>query len=258
MILEFNICKSQVFFIVPARDRKNLETKIAELESINVSFIIVCGEKVNHPNVVYQENRGKWAAINFASTFIPQEAKVVVLNDVDTTIHNFNMAFSYLSEKIPLVYCRVEVSKGPQVKFYKILDPLRAKFHIAASGELMLIRKEVFERTLPLPACIAEDSFILFKTLELAYKAKFCTSAYVTTVRTINAEEETRYKNRTTLGIFQALNYAQATPVIKIFYFMLPFFIPFLYFLGNDGKAWTKGIFRAFRDSLMKKDVTKF
>ena len=243
---------------MPARDSKNLETKIAELESINVSFIVVCGEKVDHPNVVYQANRGKWAAINFGSTFIPKEAKVVVLNDVDTIIHHFNLAYAYLREEIPLVYCRVKVSKGPQVKFYKILDPLRAKFHIAASGELMLVRKDVFERTLPLPACIAEDSFILFKTLELGYKAKFCKSAYVTTARTINAQEEVRYKNRTTLGIFQALDYAKAPPVIRIFYFLLPFFVPFLYFLGDDGKAWTKGIFLAFRDSLMKKVVSKF
>ena len=116
---------------------------------MNASFIIVCGEKVNQPNVVYQENRGKWAAINFASKFIPTETKVIVLNDVDTEIHNFKLAFAYLSEKIALVYCRVQLSHGPQLKFYKILDPLRKHFHITASGELMLIRKEVFERLLP-------------------------------------------------------------------------------------------------------------
>ncbi len=50
----------------------------------------------------------------------------------------------------------------------------------------MLINKEVFERVLPIPVCIAED-YILFKALELGYKAHFCTEAYVTTERTINA-----------------------------------------------------------------------
>ena len=241
-----------------ARNRKYLDAKIAELQKMNVSFIIVCGEKVNHLNVVYQGNRGKWAAINLAAKFIPKEAKVIVLNDVDTKIHNLKLAFACLSERIALVYCRVKVSIGPQVKFYKILNPLRKKFHIAASGELMLIRKEVFECVLPLPACTAEDSYILFKTLELGYQANFCTSAYVTTERTHNAKEEAAYKNRTTLGIYQALDHTKPLPVIRVFYVILPLLAPMLCLMGKDGRSWTKGINRAIKDYLTKKRSTKF
>ena len=256
--MDFNSCSAETFFIVAARNQKNLDAKIAELQKMNVSFIIVCGEKANHPNVVHQENGGKWTAINFAATFIPKEAKVIVLNDVDTKIHNFKLAFACLSEKIALVYCRVQLSQGPQVKFYKILDPLRKHFHIAASGELMLIRKEVFERVLPLPACTAEDSYILFKALELGYQAKFCTSAYVTTERTHNAKEEAAYKNRTTLGIYQALNHTKPPIVIRVFYVILPLLAPMLCLAGKDGRSWTKGINRALKDRLMKRNPSKF
>ena len=251
-------CGAGTFFIVAARTRKNLDAKIVELQKMNVSFIIVCGEKVNHPNVVYQENAGKWAAINFGTTFIPKEAKVIVLNDVDTEIHNFKLAFECLSKKISLVYCRVQLSQGPQVKFYKILDPLRKHFHIAASGELMIIKNEVFERLLPIPACMAEDSYILFKTLELGYKANLCMGAYVTTERTHNAKEEAVYKNRTTLGIYQALDNSNPPVVIRVFYLMLPFFAPLLSLMGKDGRAWTKGIDQAVKDHLTKKRSTKF
>lgn len=253
-----NSCGAETFFIVPARNRENLDAKIAELQRMNVSFIIVCGEKVNHPNVVYQENRGKWAAINFATKFIPKEAKVIVLNDVDTKIHNFKLAFAYLSEKIALVYCRVQLSQGPQVKFYRILNPWRKHFHIFPSGELMLIRKEIFERVLPLPACIAEDSYILFKTLELGYQAKFCASAYVTTERTHNAEEEASYKNRTTLGIYQALECTKPPPMIRVIYAILPLLAPMLSLMGEDGQAWTKGINRALKYYLTKERPSKF
>jgi hypothetical protein len=37
----------------------------------------------------------------------------------------------------------------------------------------MIMRREVFEKVLPIPPCIAEDSYILFKALE-HYPAK-CT-----------------------------------------------------------------------------------
>jgi cellulose synthase/poly-beta-1,6-N-acetylglucosamine synthase-like glycosyltransferase len=122
----------------------------------------------------------------------------------------------------------------------------------------MLIRKEVFERVLPLPACLAEDSFILFKTLELGYQAKFCTNAYVTTERTHSSKEEVFYKNRTTLGIYQALNYAKPSPVTRVFYLILPLLAPMLCLAGKDGRSWAKGINRGFTDYLTKKRSTKF
>jgi hypothetical protein len=120
------------FFIVPARDRKNVEEKIMELEGMRVSYVIVCGERLNHPNVIYREARGKWDAINFGSRFVPRDADVVVLNDVDTRIHNLEHAFSHLNGEADVVYCKVSVPKGPQVKFYRIADPIRKRFHIFA------------------------------------------------------------------------------------------------------------------------------
>ncbi len=254
----FSGYKTCPFFIVPARNRKHLDEKIAELEKMNVSFLVVCGEKVNHPNVVYHENAGKWDAINFAVSFLPEETNVVVLNDVDTKIYNFENALSDLNSGVDLVYCRVQVHSGPQVKFYQLLDPMRSRFHIAASGELMVMRKEVFKEVLPLPPCLAEDSYILFKTLELGYRANFCTNAYITTERTSNHQEEAAYKNRTTLGIYQALDYSKPPPIIRIFYLALPLFAPLLSLEGKDGKAWMIGINRAFKHHIKKENPTKF
>jgi hypothetical protein len=122
----------------------------------------------------------------------------------------------------------------------------------------MLIRKEIFERVLPLPACVVEDSYILFKTLELGYQANFCTSAYVTTERTHNAKEEAAYKNRTTLGIYQALDHTKPSIVIRVFYVILPLLAPMLCLAGKDGQSWTKGINRALKDRLMKRNPSKF
>ncbi len=68
-----------------------------ELEKIGVSFLIVCGEIFDHPNVVYRRNGGKWDAINYGASFIPKETQVIVLNDVDTQICNFIEAFKHLN-----------------------------------------------------------------------------------------------------------------------------------------------------------------
>jgi len=246
------------FFVVLARDRQHVEKKIEELESMGASFIIVCGERFRHPNVVFREAFGKWDAINYAAKFLPIEAKVIIFNDVDTTIHNLNCVFKYLDSPADLIYCRVQVPDGPQVKFYRLLDPIRARFHIAASGELMVVKKKVFQKVLPVPPCIAEDSYILFKALELGYRAYFCRDAYVTTKRTSNHKEEERYKGRTTLGIYQALSCTKPPLVIRIFYLMLPLFAPLLAFGGKDGAAWAKGINKAVKANLTKKQVTKF
>lgn len=247
-----------LFFMVLARNRQHVERKIAELEEMGVPFLVVCGEKVNHPAVVYRAVRGKWDAINFGSSFIPKESRVIVLNDVDTRIHNFGYALNCLNGKVCLVYCKVNVSKGPQVKFYKILDPIRMRFHVAASGELMLMKRDVFERVLVLPPCLAEDSFILFKVLELGYRAHFCAGAYVTTERTVNADEEEAYKSRSTLGIYQALKYAKPPPWIRVFYILLPLISPLLALAGEDGRAWVKGIRKAVKANIMKDNPVKF
>jgi len=247
-----------LFFMVLARDQDHVGRKIEELKEMGVPFLVVCGEKVNHPNVVYREAKGKWDAINFGSRFMPKEFDIIVLNDVDTRIHNFEHVIQHLESKIDLVYCRVNVSEGPQVKFYRILNPIRRRFHVAASGELMLVKKRVFESVLPIPPCIAEDSYILFKALELRYRAHFCTKTYVTTERTADAKEEEAYKNRTTLGIYQALKYSKPPPWIRVFYKLLPLTSLLLAVAGEDGMAWAKGIRRALKANITNNHPTKF
>jgi len=247
-----------LFFIVLARDQRHVREKIMELEGMRVPYLIVCGKRIDHPRVVYREARGKWDAINFGSQFIPKDADVVVLNDVDTRIHNFEHALSHLYDGIDLVYCRVNVARGPQVKFYRIADPIRKRFHIFASGELMLIKHRVFKRVLPIPPCIAEDSYILFKALELGYRAHFCTKTYIITERTTNAKEEEAYKARTTLGVYQVLKHTRPPPWIRTFYALLPIAAPLLALAGEDGKAWMRGIRRAVSMILTGHYPTKF
>jgi hypothetical protein len=246
------------FLIVLARSRRGVMEKIMELESMRVPYVIVCGERFDHPNVVYREAVGKWDAINFGGRFVPKDADAVVLNDVDTRIYNFGHALSHLKDGADIVYCRVNVTRGPQVKFYRIADPIRKRFHIFASGELMLMRQDVFRRVLPIPPCIAEDSYILFKALEFGYRAYFCTKAYVRTERTADSEEEEAYKARTTLGIYQALKYARPPPWIRTFYKILPVAAPLLALAGEDGRAWMTGIRKALSAILTGHCPTKF
>jgi len=235
-----------------------VKEKIVELEEMEVPFLIICGERVNHPSVIHREARGKWDAINFGAQFLPKGADVVVLNDVDTRIHNLDDAIHYLNANVDLIYCRVNVPHGPQVKFYKILNPIRRRFHVAASGELMLIRREVFERVLPIPPCIAEDSYILFKALEFGYQPFFSSRTYVTTERTANSEDEEAYKARTTVGIYQALRYSKPPLWIKAFYTLLPVIAPLLALAGEDGRAWAKGIEKAVKANVTKRYPTRF
>jgi len=103
-----------------------------------------------------------------------------------------------------IVYCKVGVSKSPQVKFYRAADPIRKRLHICQRGAHANGQKGFREGT-SYPPCLAEDYYILFKALELGYLTHSCTKAYVETERTSNAKEEEAYKARTTLGIYQVL-----------------------------------------------------
>ena len=235
-----------------------MQRKIAELSGSDIRFVIICGERTDYPNVIYRKARGKWDAINFARRFVPDGTFVVALNDVDTTLCNLDSALECLEAHADLVYCAVHVAFGPQKKFYKILDPIRKRLHVAASGELMLVKKSVLDKVLPIPPCTAEDSYILFKALGLGYKCQFCSETYVTTSRTKNAREEEEYKARTTLGVYQALTYAKATPVIRLFYASLPLAAPLLALAGNDGRAWARGIETAVKARATRNFSTKF
>jgi len=232
----------KVFFLVLARDRNHVDKKIRELEALGVPYLIVCGEKLNHPNVVYRKPRGKYDAINFGSKFIPEDVDVVALNDADTKIHNFEAALRcFNSKSAALIFARVSVKRGPQRLFYAFLDFIRRRVLITASGELMLIGRKVLERILPIKPCKAEDSYILFKVLELKLKAVFCEECYVETERTKTAEKEEPYKRKTVSGVYQALSYSRPPYAIKLFYILLPFISPLLLILGRKGYFLDEG-----------------
>jgi hypothetical protein len=250
---------ASVFFLVLARNSEGVREKIDEIEKLGVRYLIVCGEKMDHQNVVFREGHGKWDAINFGAKFVPKDASIVVMNDVDTSVHNFQYALSRFKDNtLGLVYCKVKVDSGPQKSFYEILNPIRARFHIAASGELMIVRKQIFESVLPIPPCLAEDSYIMFKALELGFKADFCSETFTITKRTASAEQEEMYKFRTTLGIYQALQYSRPPPVIRAFYAVLPFLAPLLSVYGENGRAWMRGIERADKARLQGSNLSKF
>jgi hypothetical protein len=241
----------RVFFLVLARDSAGVEKKAKELERLGFPYIIVCGEKMNHPNVVLREPRGKYDAVNFASRFIPEDTEIVALNDVDTEIHNLEAALNLFGQQsTSLIFVRVNVRSGPQLLFYSILDALRRKIPIAASGELMLIRHEVLKDILPLKGCKSEDSYMMLKVLEHGHKVVFCTECYVTTRRTANARQEEDYKRRTVGGIYQALSMTRPPTMVKLFYMLLPFTSPLLLASGKKGYYWTKGILLGYVDYL--------
>jgi hypothetical protein len=239
----------RVFFLVLARDASAIDKKARELESLGYSFVIVCGERVDHPNVVYREPVGKYDAVNFGLNFVPHDVDVIVLNDVDTEIHNLAGALRlFEDEKLSLVFVKVDVKQGPQVTFYSFLDALRRRIFLAASGELMLMKYNFLKSILPLEGCKAEDSYILFKVLEKGGKAAFCEECYVTTRRTTRDEQEEAYKRRTVGGIYQALSMTDPPVMVKIFYLFLPFLSPFLLISGKKGFYWAKGILLGYVD----------
>jgi len=241
----------KLFFLVLARDKAHVHDKIRELENLNVQYKIVCGDRLDHPNVVYRAPKGKYDAINFGASLIPKDVDTVVMNDVDTIIHNFHLALRYLKdEKVALVFGTEMVKEGPQNLFYRFLNPIRRKIPIAASGELMFIRRHLLERILPLKPCKAEDTYILFRVLEYGYKTIFCEDCYAETERTKTAEKEEIYKRKTVTGIYQALTYTQPPCLVKLFYVFLPVACPLLLVLGKKGYFWMRGILLGLIDFL--------
>lgn len=239
----------KLFFIVLARDRTHVAEKIRELERLGVPYIIVCGERLNHPKVVYRAPKGKYDAINFGAKFLPKDVDTVVFNDVDTKIHNFQVAPRYFNQKkVALVFGKEMVRRGPQALFFLILNPIRRRIQIAASGELMLIRRNVLEKVLPLKPCKAEDTYILFKVLEYGYNTVFCEEFYAETERTKSFKKEEIYKRIKITGIYQALSYTKPPPLIRLFYVLLPFTSPLLLVLGRRGYYWMRGILLGFLD----------
>jgi hypothetical protein len=239
----------RIFFVVLARDASFINDKIKELNKLNFPYIIVCGEPVDLPNVVYRSPIGKYDAINFGLGLVPKNTDVVVLNDVDTEIHGFDHALDIFRNKtVSLVYAKVGVKLGPQTLFYGLLDELRSRIPIAASGELMVLRYDILRRILPLKKCKSEDSYIMFKIMEQGGRIAFSESCWVYTIRTTNAKQEEVYKRRTTGGIYQAISMAKPPIIVRMFYLFLPFFSPMLLFAGKKGYYWSRGIILGYID----------
>jgi cellulose synthase/poly-beta-1,6-N-acetylglucosamine synthase-like glycosyltransferase len=237
------------FFVVLARDASALSRKISEMTRLGYPYVIVCGERFQHQNVVYRKPKGKYDAINFGLQFVPSDTDVVVFNDVDAEIHDFEAALRVIQdESVSLVFVKVRVSEGPQLMFYSLLDALRKRVHIAASGELMLVRRSVLNSIMPLKKCKAEDSLIMFKVLEKKGKVAFCEGCFVTTKRTARSEQEEPYKRRTVGGIYQALSMSRPPISVRLFYTFLPFASVMLLILGRNGYYWTKGILSGYVD----------
>lgn len=258
-VVTLTVKSSEVFFIVPARTAQAVNDKITELKMLGYPFVIVCGEKVNLPNVVYRERRGKYDAINYGANFLSAQTKIVCLNDVDTKIFNFEKALEKICGSVAvLVFCKLKLKSGLQVHFYSMMDRIRKILQITSSGELMLIRREVFESILPLPPCKTEDNYMSFKVLELGYNSTFCEDCFVETERTISYEEEKAYKTRTVTGVYQALSQTKTKPLIRVFYLFLPFISPLLLLQGRRGLSWLKGIVQGVTGFLIGDKDGKF
>lgn len=241
----------KLFFLVLARDRTHVDDKIRELENAGVPHKIVCGERLNHPNVAYRVPRGKYDAINFGASLVPKDVDIVVMNDVDTKIYNFSVMLEYFQDRRnAIVFATELVTAGPQAQFFKIFNPLRKMLPLAASGELMMIRYDVLRRILPLKPCKAEDTYMMFKAIELGYKVVFCEKCYAETERTKTAKNEEPYKRKTVTGIYQALSFTKPPPLTRAFYLLLPFLSAILIILGANGYYSFRGILLGFLDYL--------
>jgi hypothetical protein len=239
------------FFVVLARDDTGLDKKVVELKKIGLPYLIVCGKNIQKNNLIYRKPVGKYDAINFGLNFVPPEFDTIIFNDVDTKINHFDAALKkFNAEKLDLLFAGVKVVDGPQQSFYVILDFIRRRLPITSSGELMVIRREFLNRILPIKPCKAEDSFMLFKALELKQHVAFCEKCYVKTVRTTYGSAEQAYKRRTVCGIYQALEFSKPTLSIRIFYMILPLITPCLLVFGNKGYYWMRGINLGLKDYL--------
>lgn len=241
----------KVFFLVFARDEAYVVEKISELKSLGFPYLIICGKNLSYPNVVFRECRGKYDAINFGFEFVPKDTEIVVLNDVDTKIRNFEAALRcIISENADMVFAKVLALEGSQQVFLPMLRRLRNILPVAASGDLVLVEYSALKKALPIKPCKAEDSYLLFRLLAQKGKAVDCEECYVIGEKTRTAEEEAKYKERTVSGIYHALALADPPSSVKAFYIVLPFISPILLVTGKKGYSWAKGILMGLTEYL--------
>ncbi len=247
-----NMTNSDVpFFVVLARDRNYVGEKIEELERLGLHYIVICGEDLCQPRVVYRAPIGKYDAINsvLLGDKIPEGTKIVAFNDVDTKISGFEKMITYFGNpRVGIVFAAELVREGPQRNFFAIFNPLRRFFPLAASGELMMMRSDVLRRILPLKPCKAEDTYIMFKTIELGYKVIFCHDCYAETERTKTGSKEEIYKRKTVAGIYQAISFTRPPPIVRILYALLPFAAIMFVLMGRNGYHTFKGILLGYLD----------
>jgi hypothetical protein len=239
------------FFLILALDEKNVITKIHELQNLGYPYLIICGKDLQYDQVIFRKPKGKYDAINFGLSLVPKEYDVIILNDVDTEIVNFDVALDEFYRKNPaLLFASVSVKGGPQRFFYPLIDTIRRLLPIAASGELLFMRRDVLDKLVPIKPCKAEDTYLLFKVLELKENYSFCDQCFVITERTKVSRKEADYKRKTVCGIYQALQYSNAPFPIKSFYAVLPLISPMLLVFGENGYFWMKGILLGLSDYL--------
>ena len=238
------------FLVALARDGTYVMEKIEQLDKLGVPYCIICGEKIDHPRVMYRRRMGKYDAINYSLSVIPREAEVIIYNDVDTRIADYKPLLRHLSDKsVGMVYAPVIV-EGPQTAFYKIFNPIRGRIPLSASGELMAIRRGLLESILPLKPCKAEDTYMMFKALELGKRVVQCDECPIPTKRTRESREEQQYKRRTVTGIYQALSYTKPPMLTRFAYILLPIMSPLFLVLGTKGYYMAKGILLGTLDYL--------
>lgn len=239
------------FFVVLARDGSFVAEKVKELKAFGLRYIVICGEKLDQPSVIYRAPIGKFDAINFAvlEGKIPRDATIVAFNDVDTRISGFEPMLHYFEDsRVAIVYASEVVIEGPQRTFFALFNPLRKLFPLAASGELIMMRQEVLRKILPLKPCKAEDTYMMFKVLGLGHKVVFCEDCFAETERTKTGSKEEIYKRKTVAGIYQALSFTRPPPVIRFLYAFLPSLAILFLFLGPTGYHIFKGILLGFLD----------
>lgn len=241
----------KTLFVVLARDESGVNEKIEELTNLGVPYLIICGQRSNLPHVIFRKPLGKYDAINFSFRHIPPDVDIVVFNDVDTHIVHYQKALPFIADdRNAIVFCKVLVRNSPQTMFYKLLDSIRRRIPITASGELFFIRYDVLKSILPLKPCKAEDSYMLLKVLSLGMNVAFCEQSCVVTERTKTIENEELYKRKTVAGLYQALSYTNPPKLFVMFYALLPFASPLLLLMGRRGYYWAKGILLGFLDYL--------
>lgn len=246
-------------FLVLARDGQGVDAKRDELRKLGFNYLIVCGEDLRGPDIVFRERLGKYDALNVGLSILLPQTDIILINDVDTRLHSIEAPLRFMEDdSVSMVFCKVDVASGPQRDFYRILDPLRSMLPIAASGELVIARSSALKKALPIPPTLAEDTWLLFKFHELGFRTVFFSSPGVTTQRTENLAEETQYKRRTVCGIYQSLAASRPGLSIQLFYGLLPFLAPTLILTGPSGLAWFRGIWLGLADFLKGSRSGKF